>query len=71
MEFNYLVGLQQVEAGMKKQFDMPDNPEEPDRPDTRPQRPTRTERARLAIGAALYRLANAIDPATPVPGRQH
>ena len=31
MEFNYLVGLQQVETSMKKQFDMPDNPEEPDR----------------------------------------
>ena len=25
----------------------------------------------LAIGTALYRLANAIDPAAPVPSRQH
>jgi hypothetical protein len=66
----YYVALHQVETTMKRQVEMPDNPEPPERPDTRRQRPTRTARARLAIGAALYRLAAAIDPAAPVPSRQ-
>jgi hypothetical protein len=70
MEFNYLVGLQQVETGMKKQFEYASEPQ-PERPEPQRGRPTTTQRARLAIGAALYRLAHAIDPATPVPSRQH
>ena len=71
MDFSYLIGLQQVETGMKKQFEYASEPQ-PERPDTRRrEHPTASERARLAIGAALYRLANAIDPTTPVPSRQH
>lgn len=70
MEFYYLVGLQQVETGMRKQFEESEETG-PVRPDARPERPTRTARARLAIGAALYRLAEAIDPGAPVPSRQH
>jgi hypothetical protein len=70
MDFFYLIGLQQVETGMRKQFEYAEEPR-PERPDARPERPTRTTRTRLAIGAALYRLAEAIEPATPVPSRQH
>ena len=70
MEFFYLAGLQQVETGMKKQFEYASEPQ-PELPETRRQRVTVMERARLAIGGTLYRLANAIDPATPVPGCQH
>ncbi len=70
MEYNYLVGLHQVEAHMKKQFEYAEEPQ-PEPPGTRRQRVTVTERTRLAIGTALYRLASAIDPAAPVPNRQH
>lgn len=66
----YLVALHQVETGMRKQFEMPDNPAEPDRRDALPERLTLTARARLAIGRTLHRLAEAIDPATPAPSRQ-
>jgi hypothetical protein len=66
------VGLQQVETHMRNQFDYTDQPQ-PERPDARRPRVTVTERARLAVGRALYALANAIDPNTntPIPSRQH
>jgi hypothetical protein len=67
----YYIGLHQVEQQMKNQFEMPEGPRRPERPETRRQRPTAAEKARLAIGGALYRLAEMIDPATPVPSRQH
>lgn len=70
MDFSYLVGLQQVQSQMKKQFEYGDEAQ-PERHVDRRRRVTLTERARLAIGAALYRLADAIDPATPAPSRQH
>lgn len=66
----YYIGLHQVEQQMKNQFGPPEKPRQ-ERPAARRQRPTVTERARLAIGAALYRLAEAIDPATPLPSRGH
>ncbi len=70
MEFFYLIGLQQVETGMKKQFEASEQTR-PEHPATRRERPAVSERARLAIGAALDGLANAIDPATPVSSQQH
>lgn len=66
----YHIGLHQVETHMKKQFEYDDEPRA-EQPDARRSRTTATARVRLAIGAALYRLANAIDPAAPVPSRQH
>lgn len=67
----YYIGLHHIETAMKNQFDLPENPTFPERPAPRREHPTTTRRTRLAIGAALYRLARAIDPAAPVPSRQH
>lgn len=70
MDFFYLIGIQQVENGMKRQFEYADEPQ-PERPVARPGRLATTKRARLAVGSALYRLAQVIDPAVPVPSRPH
>jgi hypothetical protein len=67
----YYIGLQQVETETKRQFDENREQRRLDRPETRQQRVTVSARARLAIGGALYRLAEAIDPVVPAPSRQH
>jgi hypothetical protein len=67
----YSISLIAIDEHVRKQFGPPEQNERSERPTTRPERPGVTTRARLAVGHALYALANAIDPGAPVPSRQH